>query len=283
VRLPCHSRSQARNSKIRVCSEEDSSEWLQSASAFCPDGLTASHLPQLRYEDLRSKPRASARIRWLRRALVKTAQIATVAGLVAFSGLMSFPAMAAVPGPSHEGGTSLFNGKNFDRWYTWLAQSGKNNDPKHIFKVEHGMIHIYAIPASSNPQEFGYLATNQDLSHCRIRAEYKCGGQRFVPRAMSKRDSGMNYYRVGPDNFLSRALEMQVSETNTGDLWMNGGISATTSLESENPSGVPGEPWLYSLACLMHENGSVLGGKALRRSFSDEIDAPARAMTTVWT
>jgi YidC/Oxa1 family membrane protein insertase len=37
------------------------------------------------------------------------------------------------------------------------------------------------------------------------------------------------------------------------------------------------------LACLMRENGSVVGMKARRRSFSDKIGAPARAMTTVWT
>src|ERR1700727_1175093 len=44
--------------------------------------------------------------------------------------------------PEDEGWISLFNGKDFDGWYTYLGASGKNKDPKGVFKVENGMIHI---------------------------------------------------------------------------------------------------------------------------------------------
>ena len=35
-----------------------------------------------------------------------------------------------------DGWIPLFNGKNFDGWYTYVQSTGKNNDPTHVFKVE---------------------------------------------------------------------------------------------------------------------------------------------------
>jgi Domain of Unknown Function (DUF1080) len=129
--------------------------------------------------------------------------------------------------------TPLFNGKNFDGWYTFLPSTGKNDDPKGVFKVEHGMIHILDIPESNEFQEFGYLATDKEFSHCRIRAEFKWGTKRFVPRAEDKRDSGLLYYFVGPDKVWPRSLELQIQETDVGDLWITDGPRIVTSVENE--------------------------------------------------
>jgi hypothetical protein len=133
------------------------------------------------------------------------------------------------------GWTDLFNGKNLDGWYSFLQKSGKNNDTRHIFRVERGMIHILGLPTDGAAPEFGYLATEREFSHCRIRAEYRWGTKRFEPVADGMRDSGLIYYKVGSDDFLARALQLQIMETNTGDLWINGGASVTTSIESEKP------------------------------------------------
>jgi hypothetical protein len=182
-------------------------------------------------------------------------------------------AMAGEPPPSHEGWTSLFNGKNLEGWYTYLEHSGKNNDPKRIFSVERGMVHLYGIPPSSDPEEFGYLATVRDFSHCRIRVEFKWGKSRFAPRAYSKRDSGLIYFKVGADNFLARSLQLQIAETDVGDLWMNGGAAATTSLDSENPSAVQGQAWLYSPGLRVYTEGFVPhrqeGGRVIK---SDDME-----------
>jgi hypothetical protein len=35
-----------------------------------------------------------------------------------------------------DGWVPLFNGKNFDGWYTYVESNGKNSDPTHVFKVE---------------------------------------------------------------------------------------------------------------------------------------------------
>ena len=156
------------------------------------------------------------------------------------------PALSPLPADD-AGWVPLFNGHNFDGWYTFLPSTGKNKDPKGVFKVEKGMIHVFDIPVTNEKQEFGYLATNQELSHCRIRAEFKFGEKRFVPRQEDKRDSGLLYYFVGPDKVWPRSLECQIQETDVGDLWILDGPSITTKIET------PDYP-VYSTGPLLTKN-----------------------------
>jgi hypothetical protein len=156
------------------------------------------------------------------------------------------PALSPLPADD-AGWVPLFNGHNFDGWYTFLPSTGKNKDPKGVFKVEKGMIHVFDIPVTNEKQEFGYLATNQELSHCRIRAEFKFGEKRFVPRQEDKRDSGLLYYFVGPDKVWPRSLECQIQETDVGDLWILDSPSITTKIET------PDYP-VYSTGPLLTKN-----------------------------
>jgi Domain of Unknown Function (DUF1080) len=135
--------------------------------------------------------------------------------------------------PDSEGWISLFNSKNFDGWYTFLPSTGKNVDPKKVFKMENGMIHILDIPVTAEKQEFGYLASEKEFSHCRIRAEFKWGVKRFPPREEDKRDSGLLYYFTGPDRVWPRSFELQIQETDVGDLWILEGGRITTKIETE--------------------------------------------------
>ena len=45
-----------------------------------------------------------------------------------------------------DGWTPLFNNQNLDGWYTWLPSTGRNNDPRGVFKVQDGIIHILDLP-----------------------------------------------------------------------------------------------------------------------------------------
>jgi hypothetical protein len=127
----------------------------------------------------------------------------------------------------------LMNGKNFDGWYTFLPSTGKNSDPKKVFKMEDGMVHILDIPETDERQEFGYLASEREFSNCRIRVEFKWGKKRFVPNNENKRDSGLLYFFNGPDKIWPRALEFQIQETDVGDLWLLDGSQITTKIETE--------------------------------------------------
>ena len=102
----------------------------------------------------------------------------------------------------------------------FLPSTGKNNDPKKVFKMENGMVHILDIPESDEKQEFGYLSSEREFSNCRISVEFKWGIKRFVPNNENKRDSGLLYFFNGPDKIWPRALEFQIQETDVGDLWL---------------------------------------------------------------
>jgi len=135
--------------------------------------------------------------------------------------------------PKSDGWVSLLNGRNFDGWYTFLPSTGKNDDPKKVFRMENGMVHILDIPETGEKQEFGYLASEREFSNCRIRVEFRWGGKRFVPNNENKRDSGLLYFFNGPDKIWPRSLEFQIQETDVGDLWILEGSRITTKVETD--------------------------------------------------
>src|SRR5438045_3156395 len=76
-----------------------------------------------------------------------------------------------------DGWVPLLNGKNFDGWYSYTENGGKNNDPTHVFKLENAAVHILDV-APGGKFENGYLSTLKDYSNVRIHAEYKWGTKR---------------------------------------------------------------------------------------------------------
>jgi hypothetical protein len=144
--------------------------------------------------------------------------------LVAWGVNFASASAAAQGKPEDDGWIRLFNGKDFTGWYTFLDSSGKNKDPKGVFKVENGLIHILDIPMSGGKSDNGYLATSQDFSNVRIHAEYKWGVKRA---SEGKRNSGLLYLAVGPDAIYPTSLECQIEETDVGDLWIVNGAAVT--------------------------------------------------------
>jgi Domain of Unknown Function (DUF1080) len=126
--------------------------------------------------------------------------------------------------PDADGWIFLFNGKNFDGWYTYLGASGKNKDPEGVFKVENGMVHIEDFPKPDGDSDDGYLATNQEFSNVRIHVEYKWGSKRH---SEGKRNSGLLYLAVGADTVYPTSIECQIEETDVGDMWLVNGAAAT--------------------------------------------------------
>jgi hypothetical protein len=152
-----------------------------------------------------------------------------VLGVLTLAGCL----VTALAQTTGKGWVPIFNGKNLDGWYTFLPSTGKNNDPKGVFKVHDGMIHVLDVSVTGEKQEYGYIATENEYSNFRIRFEYKWGRKRFPPRDKAKRDAGILYHFVGPDKVWPRSVECQVQETDTGDFWLVDGTSLTTTVESE--------------------------------------------------
>ena len=154
---------------------------------------------------------------------------------------------------ANEGWVPLFNGKNFDGWYTYLPSTGKNTDPKKVFKMgERDGPHSRHPGDRTKSRSSAISRARKNSPNCRIRVEFKWGTKRFVPNNENKRDSGLLYFFNGPDKIWPRALEFQIQETDVGDLWILEGSRITTKIETE---GLPmyvlsgplqyAEPWTH--------------------------------------
>lgn len=130
-----------------------------------------------------------------------------------------------------EGGKKhqLFNGKNLKGWYTFLKESGKNNDPRKVFTVEDGMIHI-------SGEEWGCITTDKEYENYTLTVEFKWGEKTWAPRADNARDCGVLIHSRGVDGGYSgvwmHSIEVQLIEGGTGDLLVVGDGTDNFSLSS---------------------------------------------------
>ncbi len=106
----------------------------------------------------------------------------------------------------------LFNGKNLDGLTPWLKDS-KRDDPKKVFRVTDGQLHLTG-------DGFGYLATEKPYRDYRVVVEYKWGkktdGGKYV------RNSGLLLHGTGPDGGAGgtwmASVECQLAQGCVGDL-----------------------------------------------------------------
>lgn len=115
----------------------------------------------------------------LPRASVWFASLAAVGVVVAI-------ARGAEPSTVRET-VSLFNGKDLTGLTTWLKDT-RDSDPRKVFQVEDGIIHV---SGDGN----GYIATEKEYREYRLVVEYKWGrrtdGKKYV------RNSGVLLHAVG--------------------------------------------------------------------------------------
>jgi len=123
---------------------------------------------------------------------------------------------------------------SLSNFYRWLPSKGRDDDPKGIFAMDGGMLHVLGIPATDEEQDFGYVATLADLGNYRARVEQKWGTNTFAPREGQPRDSGLLYHLTGADQIWPQCIEFQIMEHNTGDLWVLSGTAVTAPVS--NPS-----------------------------------------------
>lgn len=133
-----------------------------------------------------------------------------------------------------EGWESLFNGTDLSGWYSYLPSQGRNRDPEGVFRVENGMLHILGVE-DKGTREFGYIGTEKSYANYHLRLEYRWGSKRFAPRATNKRDSGVVYHVTGRDKVWPQGVEYQIQEGDTGDFWLLGGPTMTTTVASVQP------------------------------------------------
>src|SRR3954462_7506529 len=106
----------------------------------------------------------------------------------------------------------LFNGKDLSGLSTWLKDT-KREDPRKVFRVTEGQIHI-------SGEGNGYLATEKEYRDYHLIVEFKWGkrtdGGKYV------RNSGVLLHAVGPDGGAGgtwmSSIECQLAQGCVGDL-----------------------------------------------------------------
>lgn len=136
------------------------------------------------------------------------------------------------PIPKHGRAIFKFNGMDLTQFDTFLETDGLNNDPSHVFTVEHGVMHI-------SGKEMGYIVTKSGYKNYYLRAEFKWGEGTFGSKVGHARDSGILYNAQGPNHVWPRSIEFQISEGVTGDFWMTDG-AALTGKDGVRVTGPPG-------------------------------------------
>lgn len=159
--------------------------------------------------------------------LVRFGLLSTPLTLLLFSSTFDQPARAG--SKKTEGTVSLFNGNDLSGWYTFIRYPDKSDprsDPKGIFKVENGAIHV-------SGQHFGCLTTLKEYENYRLKLEFKWGTKKWPPREKAVRDAGILMHMVGPDKVWPRSIECQIQEHDTGDFYLVDGTSIVVDGKTE--------------------------------------------------
>lgn len=136
----------------------------------------------------------------------------------------------------------LFNGKNFDGWYTYIKGKGKNVDPNKVFTVKNGVIVI-------SGEEYGCITTDKEYENYKLTAEFKWGEKTHEPRLTKARDCGIMLHSVGEDGAYGgiwmQSIECQIIEGGTGDLLVVGDGSPAFAITCPVAPEKQGNSYVY--------------------------------------
>ncbi|MEP7258097.1 MAG: DUF1080 domain-containing protein [Flavitalea sp.] len=152
-----------------------------------------------------------------------------------FSSLLNIPAFS-------QGTLELFNGKDLNGWYAFIKDRGVNNDPRNVFTVQEGMIHI-------SGEEFGCITTDKQYGNYQLSVEYKWGAKTHEPRKDKARDGGILLHSQGVDGGYSgtwmHSIECQLIEGGSGDILVVGDGSDDFSVISRVSDKKNGGSYIY--------------------------------------
>ena len=113
-----------------------------------------------------------------------------------------------------DGAITLFNGTDLGGLYVFM-QDTKYEDPRQVFAVDNGILHI-------SGDGFGGICTEKEYGNYHMICEFKWGGRTWGKREKSARDSGILVHCTGPDGAYSgiwmASIEAQIIEGGVGDI-----------------------------------------------------------------
>jgi hypothetical protein len=112
-----------------------------------------------------------------------------------------------------KGPMKLFDGKSLDGLYTWL-QDTKLEDPRKVFRVTDGMLHITG-------DGMGSVITKSAYRDYHLVLEFKWGDKTWRERTAATRDSGLLIHSTGANGgyggIWMPSIEVQIIEGGVGD------------------------------------------------------------------
>ncbi len=124
---------------------------------------------------------------------------------------------------------ALFNKQNLDNWYVFIQDRGRNQDPKGVFTVNDGILHITG-------EEWGCITTNEEYENYTLIMEYKWGEKTYGKRKAAARDNGLLFHSIGEDGGYSgiwmHSIECNIIEGGTGDFIVVGDGTEKFSITS---------------------------------------------------
>jgi hypothetical protein len=155
--------------------------------------------------------------------------LALITGSFIFDGCGTTKSKSSAATVSNTKSIALFNGQNLDGWYKFVKGRGRGIDPKNVFSVEKGLIHI-------SGEEYGCITSNEEYSNYKLTVEFKWGPKTYAPRVDRARDGGILLHSIGADGGYSGtwmySIECQIIEGGTGDFLVVGDGSKKFSLTS---------------------------------------------------
>jgi hypothetical protein len=126
---------------------------------------------------------------------------------------------------------ALFDGEDLDSFYSWLADSGRQ-DPERVFSVVDQVDGAPAIRISG--EHWGGLVTKESFRDYHLVVEFRWGLLTWGERRGAARDSGVLIHCQGPDGNTAedlhgswmRSLEAQIIEGGVGDFILVAGFDA---------------------------------------------------------
>lgn len=141
--------------------------------------------------------------------------------LAGAAGMVLIGSRAAAAAKADGGWQTLFDGSTLNGW-TFFQDGAGARDTQGVVAIEHGVLHLHG-PAyrGAGKAAFGHIATVDSWSDFHLRLDFRWGTNRFPPRALQRRNSGILYH-LGPerDRLFPDGVEFQIEETDVGDAIM---------------------------------------------------------------
>ena len=130
----------------------------------------------------------------------------------------------------------LFNGVDLTGW-TFYQEGVGEVDRLGAVAIDDGVLHFMGPHYERAPESgFGHIATRETFADYHLRLDFRWGSERFAPRTLAKRNSGILYHMAADKGVLyPDCVEFQVEESDVGDAI----LVNVLGLEGANLGGTP--------------------------------------------